>query len=37
MPYNEITESENNFGFYFDELEIEFASDADYFEMLEEE
>jgi len=36
MPYNEIKESENGFGFYFDECEIEFVSDSEYFESLED-
>ena len=35
MPYNEITDTE--YGFTFDECEVEFVSDAEYFEMIETE
>ena len=35
MPYENITDTE--YGFYFDECEVEFVSDSEYYEMLEEE
>ena len=33
MSYDDIKDT--NYGFYFDECEIEFVSDSDYFDYLE--